>query len=137
MTTKNIISFKFPRMNSNSGEPDIPTEEIIDLNGKDFLAVAYKAIGCNLVEHLGVEIEGEVFDFWMDEEGKLVYEPQYNITLDYDVLCGNLVVTSSTRDGDVAGLTDEQIEKVRGWVRANFFCTRTVLEANSSLLGIN
>lgn len=137
MTMKNILSFKFPRMNNSHAETDIPADEVIDLTGKDFLDVAYKAIGCYLVEHLGIEIEGEVFDFWMDEEGKLVHEPQYNITLEHDILCGDLVVTSSTRDGDVAGLTDEQIEKVRGWVRDNFFCTRTILETNRSFLGIN
>lgn len=85
----------------------------------------YGMIGCERVEHLTLEVADScVVDLWFDEEGKLKSDKEHEFSIPliqpngmiYDIIIGNCLVTKSNREGDIASLTDEDIEKVLKYV---------------------
>ena len=80
-------------------------------------------LGCDTLEHHGLKIDGEAFDLWLDDMGKLLDPPKYpavpllyNGSL-YDVVVGNVIVSKSTPDGDTVGLTEEEVQKFLDYLR--------------------
>jgi hypothetical protein len=59
-------------------------------------------------------------DLWLNEEGKIYNLPtnEFGTVLFFrefnllDRICGNIVITSSTKNGDTVGLTVKQIEQL-------------------------
>jgi len=53
--------------------------------------------------------EGDVFNLWMNEEGKLQgLNPNFLIFGGHDILLGNAVISKSDNEGEEIGLTEEE-----------------------------
>lgn len=85
----------------------------------------YSMIGCETVEHFVLEVAvGCVVDLWFDEEGKLKSDTENELSIPlirpngmiYDVIRGNCLITKSNSEGDIAPITDNDIEKVIKYV---------------------
>ena len=101
----------------------------------------YGMIGCERVEHLTLEVaHGCVVDLWFDEEGKLRSDKEYEFSIPliqpngmiYDIIRGNCLVTKSNSNGDIASLTDEDIEKVLKYVIDAYGCCFVRCSLNKS-----
>lgn len=108
------------------GLPEVSTFELEE----DTLHQMYRLIGCDTVQMIQIEFEGNEYDMWLDEEGKFkelypTYPLSYNGEI-YDVVVGNVLIMSSNEDGDTIGLPEDVIEKM---LYSNFFI-RKALEAN-------
>lgn len=78
----------------------------------------YNLIGCQTVEHFSVcTHKGNVFDVWLDEEGKLITPNKLPcIPLVYkgeirDVIVGNCIITKSNPEGDIEEITEEDVNE--------------------------
>lgn len=78
----------------------------------------YKLIGCETVEHFSIcTHKGNVFDVWLDEEGKLVNPNKRPcIPIMYkgelrDVIVGNCIITKSNPEGDIEEITEEEVNE--------------------------
>ena len=78
----------------------------------------YNLIHCETVEHFSIcTHKGNVFDVWLDEEGKLVSPKKFPcIPLMYnkelrDIIVGNCIITKSNPEGDIEEITEEDVNE--------------------------
>lgn len=82
-----------------------------ELEGESTYHILKSAVG-GYIEHIGFR---NGIDLWLNEEGKLISLP-FNTALMgadgkiFDIVVGDIVITSSNEEGDTISLTDEQIE---------------------------
>ena len=102
----------------NGGLPEVETFEL----EKDTLHQMYRLIECDTVERIQFEFDGELYDMWLDEEGKFkdLYPtfPLFHNNKIYDVVVGNVVIMSTDEEGECIGLPDDVIGKM---ISSNFF----------------
>lgn len=80
-----------------------------------------KVVG-GLIEsiNVGSVLEGREIIIWVNEEGKLInLPPNFAIVKEseqalLDIVMGSVLVTSSNRESDTVGLTEEEIAYVKG-----------------------
>lgn len=82
-----------------------------ELTGESTYKILNKAVG-GYIEHIGFR---NGIDLWLNEEGKLLSLP-FNTALIgadgkiFDIVVGDIVITSSDEEGNTVSLTEEQIE---------------------------
>ena len=65
----------------------------------------YKILDCNLVTCNEIQINGQYFDIWSDDEALLVDSPFPSLYINDDlVIFGNLLFAKSDNEGKVVGL---------------------------------
>ena len=75
------------------------------LQPNNILEDMYKIIGCNLVTCTQININGQYFDIWSDDEALLTQNPVPSLYINDDlVIFGNLIFAKSDDDGETIGL---------------------------------
>lgn len=89
--------------NSHSFVPHIRS-----LNPERILKDMYKIIGCNLVTCTEIQINGQYFDVWSDDEALLKDNPVPALYINDDlVIFGNLIFAKSDDEGALVGLDSD------------------------------
>jgi len=114
--------------------------EIVDFDESNSYDIIKEAIGggtfaCVTIRH---EDTGTVFDMWIDDDGKLVENPQvnqlgtilwmsnYGMT---DVIMGDIIITRGPdSEGRTLGLTDSDIEMIGMIITGEYESMQEVLE---------
>ena len=70
-------------------------------------------IECVHLNSIGVDMwvneEGKIYNLDPNEFGTFLYSREFNVL---DIVCGNIIFTAGTPDGDTVGLSSSQIEKL-------------------------
>ena len=98
----NVFTLTFDS-NSHSFEPHIRF-----LNPDHILKDMYKIIGCTLVTCTEIQINGQYFDVWSDDEALLKDNPVPALYINDDlVIFGNLLFAKSDDEGALVGLDSD------------------------------
>ena len=75
------------------------------LQPNNILQDMYKILACNLVSCTAVQINGQYFDIWSDDEALLVETPFPSLYINDDlVIFGNILFAKSDDEGKIVGL---------------------------------
>lgn len=113
-------------------EFDVSTHSIAprvrSISPDNVLQDMYKIIGCSLVTCTQIQINGQYFDIWSDDEALFADNivPMLYINDDL-VIFGNLIFAKTDEEGKLVGLTDSEIltlyhfaciqfPKIAGWI---------------------
>ena len=70
----------------------------------------YKVLKCDMVTCTKIEVKGERFDVYSDDETLLKDEPAPNLYIDDDlIIFGSVAFAKSDEEGKLAGLTREEV----------------------------
>lgn len=91
------------------------------LETKDKLDALYKAIGCQMVEVVDLEVGGQQYVIFCDEEGKLdrwvPTLPIYHDCKCYDIIANSFVVAKEDEDENFVSMTDKEFEEVMAYLQ--------------------
>ncbi len=81
----------------------------------NLLQQLYEIINCRMIEKITISDNNIPFEFdiIMDEEGKLKGEPVPAYKVPFDYLCGTIVFTRFTEEGEWIGLSREEIKEIK------------------------
>jgi len=87
-----------------------------EINAEDTLHEMYRLLHCDLVDARDIEVNGENFCIWFDEEFLLTQSPVATFLLgepkkgQCQPICGSWMITRIGPEGETLGLTDEDIK---------------------------
>jgi len=90
--------------------------EVHEVEQKEIGSLIKTSLNGGWFQHVTLKVNGQVFDGWMDEEGKLK-RLAVNLEVPGDVFVGNLIFTSSNREGQTTGLNPEQLDAALSFAR--------------------
>jgi hypothetical protein len=96
---------------------------VVDLDAGESSAVIREAVGCQWFEHVAVT---DGLSVWVDEEGLLnglrpnVFASALAIAAGgpAHLYVGDALFTAGAEDGELLGLTEDQVEALRSWLSA-------------------
>lgn len=97
------------------------TSCIEHLDDDNHLKDMYRIIDCRCVDIRQVEIKGNYYDVWFDDEFLLTDKPPIpTLLLPYDTLiCGNVLFAKSNEEGETIGLSYADVEIINNFVTEN------------------
>ena len=70
----------------------------------------YKILNCDIVTCTEIEVNGELFDVYSDDEALLKESPVPNLYIDNDlIIFGSVAFAKADEEGKLVGLTSEEI----------------------------
>ena len=70
----------------------------------------YKILNCDIVTCTEIEVNGELFDVYSDDEALLKESPVPNLYIDDDlIIFGSVAFAKANEEGKLVGLTSEEI----------------------------
>lgn len=81
----------------------------------------YKVLNCSLVTCTQIEVEGQLFDVWSDDEALLKNKPAPNLYIDDElIIFGSVAFAKSDEEGKLVGLTREEVHLLWDFVLKQF-----------------
>jgi hypothetical protein len=93
---------------------EVEVREFVKKDSYEFLRSSVEGwIECVHLASIGVDMwlneEGKIYNLPTNEFGTVLFFREFNFL---DRICGNIVITSSNKNGDTVGLTAKQIEQL-------------------------
>ena len=71
----------------------------------------YRILNCNLVTCIEIEVGGQLFDVWSDDEALLKAKPVPNLYIDDELIFfGSIAFAKADEEGKMVGLSHEEIQ---------------------------
>lgn len=81
----------------------------------------YKVLNCELVTCTEIEVNGNFFDVWSDDEALLKVKPAPNLYIDDDlIIFGSVAFAKADEEGKLVGLTHEEVQLLWNFSRLQF-----------------
>ena len=81
----------------------------------------YKVLNCELVTCTEIEVNGNFFDVWSDDEALLKDKPAPNLYIDDDlIIFGSVAFAKADEEGKLVGLTHEEVQLLWNFSRLQF-----------------
>ena len=81
----------------------------------------YEILNCEIVTCTGIEVNGNLFDVWSDDEALLKDNPVPNLYIDDDfIIFGSLAFAKADDDGKLVGLSRHDIHLLWDFVLKQF-----------------
>ena len=81
----------------------------------------YKVLNCELVTCTEIEVNGELFDVYSDDEALLKDRPAPNLYIDDDlIIFGSVAFAKADEEGKLMGLTHEEVQLLWNFSRLQF-----------------
>ena len=81
----------------------------------------YKVLNCELVTCTEIEVNGELFDVYSDDEALLKDRPAPNLYIDADlIIFGSVAFAKADEEGKLVGLTHEEVQLLWNFSRLQF-----------------
>ena len=81
----------------------------------------YKVLNCELVTCTEIEVNGNFFDVWSDDEALLKVKPAPNLYIDDDlIIFGSVAFAKADEEGKLMGLTHEEVQLLWNFSRLQF-----------------
>lgn len=81
------------------------------------LSEMYRLIHCTCVTCVGIEVDGEHFDLWCDDEGLLKPRPVPSLYVDENVVIhGGFIISRYNDEGEMESLSWEDIERLSRYI---------------------
>ena len=81
----------------------------------------YKVLNCELVTCTEIEVNGELFDVYSDDEALLKDKPAPNLYIDDDlIIFGSVAFAKADEEGKLMGLTHEEVQLLWNFSRLQF-----------------
>ncbi len=81
----------------------------------------YKVLNCELVTCTEIEVNGELFDVYSDDEALLKDRPAPNLYIDDDlIIFGSVAFAKADEEGKLVGLTHEEVQLLWNFSRLQF-----------------
>ena len=86
------------------------TPHVRYISPDNILKDLYKILNCEIVTCTGIEVNGNLFDVWSDDEALLKNNPVTNLYIDDDlIIFGSLAFAKADDDGKLVGLSHHDI----------------------------
>ncbi len=93
--------------------------KIVELSKDHELDDLYQLIECHCVDCVSRKVGNKFFDFWIDDNGLLkdkLFTTCFNMEEEggncYEVLCGNILIANFDSNGEMVGLTEDDINLI-------------------------
>ena len=91
------------------------------IDSENTLADMYKIIGCDLVTCTGIQINGQYFDVWSDDEALLKDNSFPSLYVNDDlVIFGNIIFSKCDDEGKTIGLDNGELQILYRFVKNQF-----------------